>query len=203
MYTDISYRLTLIAIAGLQLTISLFYLNRAGTKKSFAQPRAEGPFLAWGAALFIAAYGVAVFVWLINPAWIAWAAVPLPAALRWSGAAYMVLGAALHLWGSDHLGRNLTVTISTRSDHALITSGPYRWLRHPLYTGGMLESLGVVLMVGNGLVTISAVAFWIVVAIRTEKEEAILIETFGEDYRDYQRRVGRFLPRWCGGKGSG
>ena len=203
MYTDLSYRLALIAIAGLQLAISRRYLHGAEAGKSFAQQRAEGPLLAWSAGLFIAAYGICVFLWLLNPAWMAWAAVPLPSAFRWCGAPCMALGAALHLWGSHHLGRNLTVTISTRADHALITSGPYRWVRHPLYTGGMMESLGVVLLVSSWAVAVAAVAFWVVVALRTAKEEAVLIETFGEDYREYQRRVGRFLPRWSGLKNTG
>jgi protein-S-isoprenylcysteine O-methyltransferase Ste14 len=196
MYTDLPYRLVLIAIAGLQLAISRRYLHGAEAEKSFAQPRAEGPLLAWSAGLFIAAYGIFAFLWLLNPGWMAWAAVSLPAGLRWCGAPCMVLGAALHLWGSHHLGRNLTVTISTREDHALITSGPYHWVRHPLYTGGMIESLGVMLLVANWAAAMSATAFWIVVALRTSKEEAVLVATFGADYREYQRRAGRFLPRW-------
>lgn len=194
MYTDLVYRLTLLAIAGLHLACSRWFLHGADAGKTIAQPRAEGPLLAWSAGVTIAAYGVGVILWLLNPAWVAWAAVPLPAGLRWCGAPCMALGAALHLWGSHHLGRNLTVTISTRADHALITSGPYSWVRHPLYTGGMVESLGVVFLVANWAVAVSAFAFWVVVAIRTAKEEAVLIETFGEEYCEYRRRVGRFLP---------
>ena len=203
MYTDLPFRLAIVIIAILQLAISRRYLHAADAEKSIAQPRAEGPLLAWSAGLFIAAYGICVFLWLLNPAWMAWASISFPAGLRWSGAPCMALGASLHLWGTHHLGRNLTVTISTRADHALISSGPYRWVRHPLYTGGMVESLGVALLVANWAVAVSAVAFWVVVALRTAKEEAVLEQTFGENYRDYRRRVGRFLPQWNGGQGPG
>lgn len=159
------------------------------------QPRAEGVWLAWGAGLFISAYSLGVLVWLLNPAWMAWSAFVLSPTLRWCGVPCMALGAAVHLWGSHHLGRNLTITIGTRRDHTLITSGPYRWVRHPLYSGGMIESLGVALLVENGFVAIAAAAFWIVVVIRTAREEAILVETFGEAYRNYQGCTGPFIPR--------
>ena len=108
----------------------------------------------------------------------------------------MVLGSALHLWGMAHLGKNLTISISTRAGHSLITGGPFSWVRHPLYVGGMIESLGVCLLLSNWVVALCAGAFWALVAIRTPLEEQVLRETFGEAYDIYCARVGRFLPRF-------
>lgn len=195
MYTELPYRLALVIIAALQLAISFGYLMRCKAKSTVKGPRAEGPILAWGAGLSLIAFCMGSLIWLINPLWMTWGAVPLPASLRWLGAPLMALGAALHLWGTLHLGRNFTVTVSTVQCPTLVTSGPFRWVRHPLYSGGMLESLGVVFLVANWAVAAATVAFWSVVVIRTAKEEAALVKTFGDDYRDYQRRVGRFLPR--------
>jgi protein-S-isoprenylcysteine O-methyltransferase Ste14 len=197
MGVDLPYRIALIAIAAVQLAIGRLYLRKAGAGGTLFQPRAEGPWLAWGAGAFIVLYGLAVLVYLLYPAWMAWSALPLPAASRWCGAPLMALGAAMHLWGSHHLGANLTMSISTREGHTLVTTGPYRWVRHPLYSGGMLESVGVCLLLANGAVALAALGFWAIIAWRTHLEEARLLEAFGAAYAAYQRETGRFLPR-CG-----
>ena len=90
---------------------------------------------------------------------------------------------------------NLTISISTRENHALVTTGPYRWVRHPLYTGGMVEAVGLCLLMANWLVALSAGLFWALIAYRTPMEEKELIETFGDEYRQYLQRVGRFMPK--------
>ena len=70
---------------------------------------------------------------VLDPAWMAWASVPLPAALRWAGVAIDLPTVALGIWTFRSLGRNITDTVVTRHEHALITSGPYRYVRHPFY----------------------------------------------------------------------
>ena len=202
MMLDLPYRIALVAIAALQFAILRGYLGKARAGTSLRQPRAEGRWLAAGTAAFFLMYGAAVLVYLIDPAWMAWSRVALPGALRWCGAPLMAVGAALHLWGTHHLGANLSITISTGAGHRLVTSGPYRRVRHPLYTGGMIESLGVCLLLADAAVTAGAAGFWVLVALRTAREEAILLETFGEAYRRYQGRVGRFLPRVSNGQGN-
>jgi len=196
MLIDIHFRVALAGIAALHLVGTRAIMRRGGGGISLRQPRAEGPLLAAGAALFILGYGLSVLAYLLNPGWMAWSALPLPGMLRWCGAPLMALGAAVHLWGSHHLGANLTVTISTRERHQLITTGPYRWVRHPLYAGGMLESIGVCLLLANGAVALFAAGFWAVVAWRTRLEEAQLVAAFGGEYHRYQREVGRFVPKW-------
>lgn len=195
MHADLPYRITLVAIAAIHLAISLRYVKQTEGGHRLFGPRAEGPFLAGATAVILLLYVAAVLMYLINPAWMMWAALDSPVCLRWAGGLLMTLGAALHLWGSHHLGTNLTVTISTITGHRLVTSGPFRWVRHPLYAGGMLESLGVCLLLSNYAVAAGALGFWTLVIIRTKKEEAILFDTFGEAYRNYQTRTGRFLPR--------
>jgi protein-S-isoprenylcysteine O-methyltransferase Ste14 len=74
---------------------------------------------------------LSVVAYLINPRWTRWSSLDLPAPLRWSGAG---------------LGTNITSTAETRKEHELVTGGPYRWVRHPLYTVGtsFFMSLGIV-----------------------------------------------------------
>ena len=76
---------------------------------------------------------LSVFTFMINPARMAWAGMPLPASLRWSGAILGLVAAMAELWTLRSLGPNLTDTVVTRQAHTLITRGPYRWVRHPFY----------------------------------------------------------------------
>ena len=195
MSRDLEYRIALIAIAAAHLAISRSQLKDSGAARPALRSRAEGAWLAAGTGVSILIFGVSVAVRLSNPDWIPWLELPMSSALRWLGVPTMILGAALHVWGARHLGRNLTVTIETVQDHALVTTGPFQWLRHPLYTGGMVESIGVCLLLASGIVAAGALSFWLLVIVRTTREEALLREAFGEDYDQYTKRVGRFLPK--------
>ena len=191
---DEPFRLLLIGATVIQIAISAHYIRISGAGATVFQRRDEGVLLSAAIAVCYLLYALSVLAFLVNPAWMSWSAVAAPAGLRWLGAAVLALGAALLIWGLHHLDRQLTISISTKENHALVTTGPYRWVRHPLYTGGMIESVGVVLLVSNWLVAVSAAAFWALIAYRTPLEEQKLIDAFGEDYRLYMRQVGRFLP---------
>jgi len=195
MGEDLYYRIVLMVVAGLQGVISRRYMKGAKAGGTIFQKRAEGFPLTIAAGAFYLAYCLTVLFYMVNPAWLTWSALPVPPWSRWIGAMVMALGAALHIWGMHHLGKNLTISISTRAGHTLVTSGPYRWIRHPLYSGGMLESIGVCLLLANGAVAVCAFLFWVIIVCRTPKEEALLREAIGDAYADYAARTGRFLPR--------
>ena len=72
-----------------------------------------------------------VIAFMIDPAWMAWSSIALPAGARWTGVGLTVLTAALLIWTLRSLGPNLTDTVVTRVSHTLVTRGPYRWVRHP------------------------------------------------------------------------
>jgi protein-S-isoprenylcysteine O-methyltransferase Ste14 len=93
------------------------------------------------------------------------------------------------------IGTNISPSHATRAGHRLITHGPYRWVRHPLYSAGLLLCVSLTLLtalwtLGVGMLIPLAVLLW-----RTPLEEARLVATFGEEYRAYMRRTGRFFPR--------
>ena len=136
------------------------------------------------------------FVYLINPAWMAWSKIGLPDWARWLGVALGILCAMGIYWLFSSIGSGITATSATRQRHALVTSGPYRWVRHPLYTLGSSLFLAFGMMADNWFIALLGVLAFIVVAIRTPREEANLIEKFGDDYRAYMKRTGRFLPRF-------
>ena len=137
-----------------------------------------------------------VVVYVAFPARIAFASLPLPAWLRWLGVAAAVGGFALLQWAQTTLGRNWSDTPRITRDQALVTHGPYQWIRHPIYTAFLLILGSSLLIAANWLVG----GLWIVMTAadaygRIRFEEEKLLAQFGEAYRDYQARTGRLLPR--------
>lgn len=136
-----------------------------------------------------------LLAYLLNPAWMVWAALSLPVWLRWIGVGFLAGAGALLIWTLRSLGRNLTDTVVTRQNHTLIITGPYRWIRHPLYTSAALMIPASTLITANWFFLATGLVVVLLLAIRTRKEEANLIARFGDEYRKYLRRTGRFLPR--------
>jgi protein-S-isoprenylcysteine O-methyltransferase Ste14 len=137
-------------------------------------------------------------VYLINPAWMAWSKIGLPEWVRWFGVVIGVLCTIGIYWLFSSIGSGITPTSATRREHKLVTSGPYRWVRHPLYTVGSSLFLAFGLMADNWFIALLGVLAFLAMASRTPKEEANLIEKFGEEYREYMKRTGRYLPKLGG-----
>ena len=134
-------------------------------------------------------------VYLLNPAWMAWSKMGLSEWVRWLGVGLGVLCIGLIYWLFSSIGSGITPTSATRKQHILITGGPYRWVRHPLYTVGSSLFIAFGMMADNWFIAGLGVSTFILMAIRTPKEEANLIEKFGNEYREYMKRTGRFFPK--------
>ncbi len=82
----------------------------------------------------------------------------------------------------------------------MVTGGPYRYVRHPMYTAIAIFGLGLfVLAPANWLILVPGVlGFGVLMAVRIRREEEVMVEQFGDAYREYAQRTGRFLPRWRG-----
>jgi protein-S-isoprenylcysteine O-methyltransferase Ste14 len=110
------------------------------------------------------------------------------------GLGLAVSGAALAILSRAMLGRNWSATVQLKHAHELITHGPYRYVRHPIYTGFLLLFLGNAVMVGDwrGLlaITIVLISFW----CKLRLEESWLAGHFGEAYRLYQTRTKALIP---------
>jgi protein-S-isoprenylcysteine O-methyltransferase Ste14 len=138
------------------------------------------------------------FVYLINPQWMAWSKFGLPEWVRWLGVVIGLLCIAGIYWLFSSIGSGITPTSATRKQHTLVTSGPYHWVRHPLYTVGSSMFISFGMMADNWFIAALGILTFILMAIRTPKEEANLIEKFGDEYRDYMKRTGRFFPKLRG-----
>jgi len=128
---------------------------------------------------------------------LAFAARPQPDACTMAGTVVMLAGLRLFWRSHADLGQNWSVTLELNADHRLVTEGLYREVRHPMYASFLVLGAGQALLVANwiaGLSGLAAVA--LLMAVRLPREEAMMIEQFGDEYRDYRRRVGAVLPRW-------
>ena len=132
----------------------------------------------------------------VAPHGMAWATFQVPEALRWLGFALAVLVIPAVHWVLSTLGRNVTETVLTKDQHQLVSGGPYRWIRHPLYTSGLALFLGLGLMAGSWLVLLTtSIAFILIRVIVIPREEQALLAKFGERYQAYRTSTGRLLPR--------
>lgn len=106
----------------------------------------------------------------------------------------VLLGLGFACWARVTLGRNWSATVQLKQDHELIEQGPYRWVRHPIYTGMLLGVLGSVLAIGApfGLLALALVGGGFVVKLR--HEEALMRACFGAAYVDYMRHTKALIP---------
>jgi protein-S-isoprenylcysteine O-methyltransferase Ste14 len=195
MTTESTFRAAAIANIALCLPIGLYFRIKSRSRGERLSRRDEGVpvmvglrasgVLAW--ALFAA--------YLMNPAWVSWSSLVLPVWSRWAGAFLgLVVVPPLLLWTFQSLGKNLTDTVVTRREHTLVTDGPYRWVRHPFYVVVTLWGLSLSLLTANWLLALLGVSAVTMLVIRTRVEEARLADRFGDEYRAYARRTGRFFP---------
>jgi protein-S-isoprenylcysteine O-methyltransferase Ste14 len=120
---------------------------------------------------------------------------PFQPALAWIGAAVFV--SSLWLFHRTHkdLGRNWSVTLEIRDRHSLVTSGVYRHVRHPMYSAFWLWAIAQALLLPNWIAGPAGLAgFGTLFFLRIGREEQLMIEAFGDEYRDYMRRTSRVLP---------
>ncbi|MEO5722022.1 MAG: isoprenylcysteine carboxylmethyltransferase family protein [Chthoniobacterales bacterium] len=127
----------------------------------------------------------------------AWPAGRLPNAEIWTLAGILIFIAALILrWTSIiQLGRFFTVDVAIAADHQLVEDGPYRYVRHPSYTGALFAFLGFGLTLGNwASVVVMMVPIFLVFTYRIKVEERALVAALGESYVAYRQRTKRLLP---------
>ncbi|HLA99387.1 MAG TPA: isoprenylcysteine carboxylmethyltransferase family protein [Anaerolineales bacterium] len=177
------------------LGISVTYRHRANKSGDDISPKEEGRLILALRSIFGLAGWLSALVYLINPYWMAWAQLDLPDWARWTGAAIMAVCLPLIFWVFSSLGNNVTPTVVTRREHSLVVHGPYRWVRHPLYTVGFISFIGFSLLSAMWFTALALVLGFSVLVMRTPLEEKRLIERFGDEYQEYMRRTGRYLPR--------
>jgi protein-S-isoprenylcysteine O-methyltransferase Ste14 len=134
-------------------------------------------------------------LYAINPAWMGVLSVPVPDWLRWAGFALGLASLGFWSWTQVALGKEWSPQLQLREEHHLVTSGPYSRIRHPLYTAMLGYGTSLALVTANWVFVVLAVAVIGGMFARVPKEEQMMIKEFGEEYRAYMQRTGRFFPK--------
>lgn len=177
-------------------SVSGYYRRNADKSDKAVDYKAENPILLRIRSIGALVFYLGLLGHLIYPPLLNWAAIAgWPLAARWVGIGLMALNLPLLIWMFRSLGSNITPTVKTRAQHQLVTAGPYRYIRHPLYTFGGVFFFGAILVAGNWLLLTSGViALW-ALGQRTPLEEEMLTKKFGKQYKDYMAKTGRYLPK--------
>ena len=120
-----------------------------------------------------------------------------PGSVQYLGLLLIPVGLVLREWAIIKLGRFFSRTVRLEAGHEIITDGPYRWIRHPSYTGMILIYLGIAFAIGTWLGVF--VTFGLILGAtmyRISIEEKMLIAAFGTAYQDYSKRTWRLFPGW-------
>jgi protein-S-isoprenylcysteine O-methyltransferase Ste14 len=185
-------RLSSLALFAVGPVVAVLALLRRGLKPSATLDRIKG----WRWYVPVVLLPVE---WLLPPALIAFRAGEVEAGwlpVRVVGLAVGLTGAVLLVWASVLLGRFLMHEAAVREDHALVASGPYRFVRHPVYTGYLA------LLLGSGVASLNVclLLLWPVsllgIHVQAASEEQLLGARFGQDYERYIGRTGRLVPRF-------
>ena len=163
--------------------------KKIGVSKSLFDRRESGLLAIAVLGLFVIP---AIYVLSGFPALFDRAFVP---AIAWLGAATTI--AALWVFRSSHvdLGRNWSISLEVREQHALVKTGIYRLIRHPMYSSFFLLGLAQLLLLANWFAGLAGVVgAGILFAFRVRREEQMMLESFGDEYRSYMTQTKRIVP---------
>lgn len=190
-----TFRWFALAVLVASLGISAWRRRQARRVGGAISRSAEPPGLIAGRIFVALPLFGSVVAYVVNPDWMTWASLSLPSWARWTGVALGGLVVASIYWVLTTLGANVSETVLTKPQHRLVTTGPYRWVRHPLYTVGVALFMSLALMAANWFILLWAlIALLAVRFVVIPREEAHLTAAFGDAYRRYRSSTGMLLP---------
>ncbi len=194
------FRIAYWILLGLVLLMRAYFgvqVHRAGERvmpdRAAIDREGRGAFTARLIAFILLIGWLAVYT--VDPPWLQVLQFPLPAWLRWVGFGIGLAGLGFWTWAQTALGSAWSAQLQLRQDHHLVTGGPYAYMRHPLYVGMFFWAAGLALVTANWVFV--ALAALVVAGFvgRVPREERMMIERFGDEYRAYMQKTGRFLPK--------
>ncbi len=200
MTSENPFRIAVVVVMVLTVAVTAYHRLQAGSSGEKISRKDEGYLFATVLRLSGLCLFIATLAYVVRPSSVEWATFPSPAWFRWLGIVTGIFCSFLMYWTLSSLGKNLTDTVVTRAEATLVTHGPYRWVRHPFYVTAALLMASVTVLAANWLIGVSSLIVMGLLAIRTPKEEQMLIERFGQQYRDYMAKTGRFVPRNSNGR---
>lgn len=196
--TDIPLRL-IILLQLLAMGVVRAYFGAPGRKEPAGANPGDGSEPAWltaTLAMIALVHFGGILAYLTNPSLLRWSAFEAGEVVRWIGIVLSCFGMAGEIWAAVSLGASYSPTLRIADERVVVTAGPYRWIRHPLYAFWLPVMLGWGFAACNWFIVVSgSVLIFVLAVIRAPQEETMMLKGFGESYREYMARTGRFLPR--------
>jgi len=184
-------------INGLWILFGLYWLVSAFNRKK--TKRRE----TWGQRFVYTLPLVAAAELLVRPearyGWLGARFVRANPAVEWTGVLLTAVGVAVAFWARWHLGANWSGVVTLKEGHELIRTGPYRNIRHPIYTGILLALLGTVVATGEVRGLLAVAIAWLSFYWKARREESFLSQEFGEKFAAHAKQTGMFLPKFANG----
>ena len=196
MQAEIFFRLVVLVVLGCAFLLSGIYRNKSKGLDIIKDPGQEedrtSQMLQLGTGMAIL---VILILDLFFPQLMGWSRIEIPLWARILGSILMLVFLVWIWWVYRTLARSIPETASPADSQALITSGPYRWVRHPLYAGVLLLLFSLSLVLEDWLLLVFSVFGTVIFRLLViPGEEKQLLESFGEEYESYQSRTGALVP---------
>jgi protein-S-isoprenylcysteine O-methyltransferase Ste14 len=202
MTTEIVYRLAFLILFMLLLAMRIYFMirvRRAGGRlmpdEEAVQREGGQPVLLVRVIGFFALMAFLI-LYIAGMKWIDAFHFPLPAWLRWLGFAIGLLSIGFWTWVQQVLDVQWSAQLQLVKDHHLITNGPYARIRHPLYAGLFGWCLALTLLTANWIFTAICVLVFFGLLWRMPREEQMMIDAFGDEYKTYMQHTGRLFPKF-------
>jgi protein-S-isoprenylcysteine O-methyltransferase Ste14 len=180
-------------IGDLWMLFALYWLVAALNRKK--TKRRESWFQRLAYVLPLVAAFFLLFRYEYGHTWLGTRFVPNTPMVHWLGVAIMASGVAIAFWARFHLGANWSGVVTLKEGHELIRTGPYRTIRHPIYTGILFAFLGNVIEVGQVRGLIGLLIIWFSFYGKARREESFLAQEFGPNFNEHTQHTGMFLPK--------
>jgi protein-S-isoprenylcysteine O-methyltransferase Ste14 len=201
MTSETIYRLAFFILFMLLLAMRVYFMIRVRRSGGRIMPDEKAVEREGGRGYFIFrvviffALLTFLFMYFIGAGWINTFSFPLPDWLRWIGFAIGIVTVFFWTWVQAALDTQWSPQLQLTQDHHLITSGPYARVRHPLYSGMCGWFIALSLLTANWIFVGTCVLTCVGLLWRIPKEEQMMIEAFGEEYKTYMQHTGRLFPK--------
>jgi protein-S-isoprenylcysteine O-methyltransferase Ste14 len=167
----------------------------AGLSRSLFYTAVEGAWIGVPLRILTLVSMGSVFVYIVNPQWLSWSGFWLPAYIRWLGFPLGILSIGLLLWIFRALGKYFSMSLHVGESKTFVAEGPYRLVRHPMYATLLIFWFSLFLLSANWFIGLAALLVqFVIMFLRTPKEERMMLDKFGKEYESYMKRTGRYLP---------
>lgn len=126
--------------------------------------------------------------------WLRSRVLPANGAVVMAGLTLTAIGIAFAVWARFYIGQNWSSAVSIKVGHQLVRTGPYAWVRHPIYSGLLLAMIGTALVLRESRGLLATGLLWVAFWMKSRMEEGFMLKAFGSVYEDYSRSTGALVP---------